>query len=84
MLCVYGDYILFSFLQCGDRLYTSECDVYGRQILTSIDSPRAESVNLNTNNSDRVLTGSMMDQRLWRWINNKKHWLKSYLFVIHV
>ena len=25
---------IFQFFQCGDRLYTSESDVYGRQILT--------------------------------------------------
>ena len=37
---------LFIISQCGDRLYTSESDVYGRQILTynvSLDS-RAERV----------------------------------------
>ena len=29
---------------CGDRLYTSESDVYRRQILTYRDRPRAERV----------------------------------------
>ena len=31
--------------QRGDRLQRSESDVYGRQILTSIDGPRAEITN---------------------------------------
>ena len=35
LLCLY-------FLQCGDRLYTSESDVYRRQILTYKDGPRTE------------------------------------------
>ena len=30
----------------GDRLYTSESDVYGRQILTYKDGPRAERVKI--------------------------------------
>ena len=33
------------FFQCGDRLYTSESDVYRRQILTYKDGPRTEGVN---------------------------------------
>ena len=37
------------FLLCGDRLYTSESDVYRRQILTYKDNPRTESVNENVN-----------------------------------
>ena len=35
---------LFYFFQCGDRLYTSESDVYRRQILSYKDGPRAERV----------------------------------------
>ena len=35
---------IFSFFQCGDRLYTSEFDVYRRQILTYKDGPSAERV----------------------------------------
>ena len=31
--------------QCGDRLYSSESDVYKRQILTSKVDPRSESIN---------------------------------------
>ena len=34
----------FQLFQCGDRLYTSESDVYRRQILTSKDGPRTERV----------------------------------------
>ena len=37
--------IICNFFQCGDRLYTSESDVYRRQILTYKDGPRAERVN---------------------------------------
>ena len=35
-LC-YGSTAIINILhfQCGDRLYTSVCDVYGRQIMTS-------------------------------------------------
>ena len=36
---------IFYFFQRGDRLYTSESDVYRRQILTYKDDPRAERVN---------------------------------------
>ena len=36
---------LFKFFQRGQRLYTSESDVYRRHILTYKDGPRAESVN---------------------------------------
>ena len=32
---------IFLLLQCGDLLYTSESDVFRRQILTYKDSPRA-------------------------------------------
>ena len=34
----------FEYLQCGDRLYTSESDVCRRQILTHKDSPRTARV----------------------------------------
>ena len=36
--------VIFHFFQCGDRLYTSECDVYRRYILTYKDGPRTERV----------------------------------------
>ena len=36
---------LFKFFQRGQRLYTSESDVYRRHILTYKDGPRAERVN---------------------------------------
>ena len=36
------------FFQCGDRLYTSESDVYRRQILTYKDDPRAGRVKKET------------------------------------
>ena len=32
---------IFLFLQCGDRLQSSESDVYRRQILTTNVDPRA-------------------------------------------
>ena len=35
---------IFQFLQRGDRLYTSESDVYRRQILTTKVDPRAVRV----------------------------------------
>ena len=38
---------MFYFFQSGDRLYTSESDVYRRQILTYKDGPRAERVKCN-------------------------------------
>ena len=38
---------IFYFLHCGDRLYTSECDICGRQILTYKNGPRAETVFSN-------------------------------------
>ena len=37
----------FLLLQCGDRLQTSESDVYRRQILTAIVYPRAVRVKLH-------------------------------------
>ena len=39
---------IFQLFQCGDRLYTSESDVYRRQILTYKDGTRAERVNLSS------------------------------------
>ena len=36
------------FFQHGDRLYTSESDVYRPQILTYKDGPRAERLYKNT------------------------------------
>ena len=36
---------MFEFFQCGDRLYTSESDVYSRQILTYDDGLRTDRVN---------------------------------------
>ena len=35
---------IFKFFQRGDRLYTSESDVYRRQILTYKDGPHTERV----------------------------------------
>ena len=32
------------FFQCGDRIYTSESDVYRRQIMISKDGPCAKRV----------------------------------------
>ena len=37
---------MFLFFQYGDRLYTSESDVYERQILTSKVDPRTVGVNV--------------------------------------
>ena len=36
---------IFEFLQCGDRLWSSESDVYIRQILTTEVESRAARVN---------------------------------------
>ena len=41
MSYVYDQYKKILF-QCGDRLYTSESDVYSRQILKYKDGPRTE------------------------------------------
>ena len=38
---------IFFLLQCGDRLLTSESDVYRRQILTTKVDPRAARVNID-------------------------------------
>ena len=35
---------IFQFFQSGDRLYTSESDVYRRQILAYRDGLRVESI----------------------------------------
>ena len=40
---------IFKLFQRGDRLYTSESDVYRRQILTYKDGPRAARVNKTVN-----------------------------------
>ena len=37
---------IFYFLQCEDRLQSSESDVYRRQILTSVVDPHAVKVNM--------------------------------------
>ena len=53
---LYGRQKICSFFQCGDRLYTSESDVYRRQILTYEDGPRAERVkrwDIYTNHKDQ-------------------------------
>ena len=44
MLWVYGHYKYFNY-SSGGGLYTSESDVYRRQILTYKDDPRAERIN---------------------------------------
>ena len=46
---------IIHFFQCGDRLYTSESDVYRRQTLTHKDDPRAERLKWM-----RELSGSAM------------------------
>ena len=47
MLCVYGHYKwLFFRVRLTDRLWTSEFDVYRRQILTIKVDPRAERVDI--------------------------------------
>ena len=40
----FADIIYFLLFHCGDRLYTSESDVYRRQILTYKDGPCADMV----------------------------------------
>ena len=40
---------IFYYFQCRDRLYTSESDVYRRQILTYKDGPRTERVKYPSN-----------------------------------
>ena len=50
--------IFYSFSD-GDRLWTSESDVFKRYILTSKDGPRAESVN------------HMLDFRRYKRIKNE-------------
>ena len=42
------------FLQCGDRLYASESDVYRRQIMTIEVDPRAIRVNHLTADPDYI------------------------------
>ena len=42
--------------QCGDRLYTSESDVYRRQILTYKDGPRAKRVDVNISDNYFIVT----------------------------
>ena len=37
---------IFLLLQCGDRLYSSESDVYRRQILSTKYDPRTIRVNI--------------------------------------
>ena len=54
LLWVYGHYKLFIFFQCGDRLYTSESDVYRRRILTYKVDPRTERVNVETSVSTLI------------------------------
>ena len=47
MLCSYGSTVITpirNIFILPDRLYTSESDVYRRQILTYKDAPRAERV----------------------------------------
>ena len=39
---------IFLLLQCGDRLYSSESDVYRRQFLTTKVDPRAVRVEGET------------------------------------
>ena len=48
MLWVYDHYKYFIFLSAGIVFYTSESNVYWRQIVTYKDDPRAERVNTNT------------------------------------
>ena len=40
---------IFQFFQCGDHLYTSESDVYRRQILKYKDNPRTERFKMVRN-----------------------------------
>ena len=54
---------IFAFFHYGDSLYTSESDVYRRQILTYKDGPRTErfkddsaSMRKNDYHNDRLLT----------------------------
>ena len=47
MWWIYGHYEYY-FFQSGDRLYTSESDVYGRQILPYKDGSRTERVKAAT------------------------------------
>ena len=45
---------IFLLLQCEDRLYRSESDVYRRQILTTKVYPRAVRVNVHRRNYRRL------------------------------
>ena len=57
--------IFFLIFQCGDRLYTSESDVYRRQILTYEDGPRTERVKYITLPLESKYTSKFNTQRLY-------------------
>ena len=57
MLWYYGHYKYFT-LSVRGRLYTSEFDVYRRQILTYKDGPGAERVNISQKVHSVVWSGS--------------------------
>ena len=57
---------IFYFFQRGDRLYTSESDVYRRQIMTYKDGPRAERVN-PTAGERFVLVGPYIQCNVHGW-----------------
>ena len=58
---------VFYFFQCVDCLFTSESDVYRRQILTYKDGPRAERVKTNVIWS-RTALGALPLVALHNWL----------------
>ena len=70
----------FIFFPCGDRLYTSESDVYRRQILTYKDGPRAVRVKLAEKNywtyaSDRctITVHKLYNRNVHTQVNCRAH-----------
>ena len=77
--CMYGDYPF----QRGDRLWTSESDVWRRQILTSKVNPRAERIKfiIAVEPQHRVFKWSKKSQlrHLWWFQIKKTFWFLGFL-----
>ena len=58
---------IFLPLRCGDRLKSSESDVYRRQILTSKVDPRAVELMMQPFSSQLILTAYTTDTSRQFW-----------------
>ena len=72
------------FFQFGDRLYTSESDVYRRHILTYKDGFRAGRVEATQSGQNHYFFFWLLYMAILCQYVHSQNWVSSLHFVLHI